>query len=193
MRDLNMVTTANRVATLHLDPCQPLWAQAQLLTCCLPHRPSNGRKTQPRRLEWQTLADPPMSLSKRTDSSNRIARLGIAALLFAAVFPAGVMPASITSDWMFQLCPDGLSTSVVAALHPSDDPHAHHDADAARGFDCPFAAFAPQDLAYAGDTGALVADACEATADGSDQTAAVGYTSRSAHRPRGPPLVTKLS
>lgn len=53
--------------------------------------------------------------------------LTAAALLFfalRAIVPAGLMPAAVTDGWFLQLCPDGLSDSVMRVL--MDDAHHHH-------------------------------------------------------------------
>lgn len=59
-----------------------------------------------------------------------LARAALLGVLLRIAVPAGFMPAEISGGWYLQLCPDGLSATVVAALLGHAH-HAHHEHDTA--------------------------------------------------------------
>jgi hypothetical protein len=47
-------------------------------------------------------------------------------MLLRILVPAGYMPGALTSGWYLVLCPDGISSSVMAVLMGESSHHHHH-------------------------------------------------------------------
>ncbi len=80
------------------------------------------------------------ALSKRL-----FACLSLAAIGLQAAIPAGFMPTNLASGWYVQLCPNGMSAELMAAVFGDEHHHHHHgggdNSSGEPSFECDLAGF----------------------------------------------------
>lgn len=142
-----------------------------------------------------------MQLPAKQRAINRhwVGSITLAFFFIQAVFPAGYMPAALSSGWFLQLCPTGVSNAVMAVLH--GDQHANHSgqADHTSGetlqhetwrVDCPFSAFTITKVAGTFSSQASIDYATGTAYNEVGSTLRLSAQQPNTNQPRAPPRVT---